>query len=37
MLQMGMGLNMGGMETGKQDTGNGMRGMPGMDTSRRRP
>ena len=37
MLQMGMGLNMGGMETGKQDRGNGMRGMPGMDTSRRRP
>ena len=37
MLQMGMGLNMGGMETGKRDTGNGMREMPGLDTSRRRP
>jgi len=36
MLQMGMGLNMGGMQTGK-DTGRGMRDMPGMDTSRRRP
>jgi Cu(I)/Ag(I) efflux system membrane fusion protein len=37
MLQMGMGLNMGGMETGKRDTTNAMRDMPGMDTSRRRP
>ena len=37
MLQMGMGLNMGGMETGKPDTGRAMREMPGMDTSRRRP
>jgi membrane fusion protein, copper/silver efflux system len=37
MLQMGMGLNMGGMETGIRDTGNGMREMPGMDTSRRKP
>ena len=37
MLQMGMGLNMGGMETGRQDTAKGMREMPGMDTSRRRP
>ncbi len=37
MLQMGMGLNMGGMESGKQDTGRSMRDMPGMDTSRRRP
>jgi Cu(I)/Ag(I) efflux system membrane fusion protein len=37
MLQMGMGLNMGGMETGKRDTGSGMREMPGIDTSRRRP
>ena len=37
MLQMGMGLNMGGMETGKRDAGSGMRGMPGMDTVRRRP
>jgi multidrug efflux pump subunit AcrA (membrane-fusion protein) len=37
MLQMGMGLNMGGMETGKRNTGNGMREMPGIDTSRRRP
>src|SRR5207253_1620653 len=37
MLQMGMGLNMGGMETGKRDTGSGMRGMPGTDTVRRRP
>ena len=37
MLQMGMGLNMGGMETGKRDAGSGMRGMPGKDTVRRRP
>ena len=37
MLQMGMGLNMGGMKTGTPDSGNRMRGMPGMDTSRRRP
>jgi len=37
MLQMGMGLNMGGMRTGKPDTGNAMREMPGMDTTRRRP
>jgi membrane fusion protein, copper/silver efflux system len=37
MLQMGMGLDMGGMETGKRDAGSGMRGMPGMDTVRRRP
>ncbi len=37
MLQMGMGLNMGGMETGKPDTGRAMRDMPGMDTTRRRP
>ncbi len=37
MLQMGMGLNMGGMKTGTPDSGNRTRGMPGMDTSRRRP
>ena len=37
MLQMGMGLNMGGMEAGKRDAGSGMRGMPGTDTVRRRP
>src|SRR5439155_13208405 len=37
MLQMGMGLNMGGMETGKREAGSGVRGMPGMDTVRRRP
>ena len=37
MLQMGMGLNMGGMKTGTPDSGNPTRGMPGMDTSRRRP
>ncbi len=37
MLQMGMGLNMGGMKTGTPDSGNRTHGMPGMDTSRRRP
>jgi len=39
MLNMGMGLDMGGMpmETGKGEGGRGMRDMPGMDTTRRRP
>ena len=37
MLQMGMGLNMGGMEAGMRDAGNGKRETPGNDTSRRRP
>jgi Cu(I)/Ag(I) efflux system membrane fusion protein len=39
MLNMGMGLDMGGMpmETGKREAGRGMRDMPGMDTTGRRP
>jgi hypothetical protein len=39
MLNMGMGLDMGGMpmETRKREAGRGMRDMPGMDTTGRRP